>query len=65
MHDLWKKIVDQVTSGRWIMTAACSLVFIYCSVNKIIGPVEVKEIIMMVVIFYFQKQSDNGNPKQS
>jgi len=58
MHDIFKKMVDQIFSGRWILTVSCAVVFMYCAVFKVLGPVEVKEVIMMVVIFYFQKKDE-------
>ena len=50
--------MNKAMSGRWILTVVCSIVFLFSSVYKILPPVDVKEIIMMVVIFYFQKNGD-------
>ena len=63
MHDIWKKMVDQIFSGRWIITVSCAVVFMYCAVFGKLNPVDIKEIIMMVVVFYFTKKADNGPTK--
>jgi hypothetical protein len=52
----WK--MNKWLSGRWIFTVTCALAFIYCVVRKILPPIDIKEIIMLVVVFYFMK---NGN----
>jgi uncharacterized membrane protein len=55
--------MNKTLSGRWILTVVCGIVFLYCSVFKILSPVDVKEVIMMVVIFYFSKRGEDGSAK--
>jgi uncharacterized membrane protein HdeD (DUF308 family) len=56
--------MSKAMSGRWILTVVCAIVFLFCSVYKILSPVDTKEIIMMVVIFYFQKQATDKKEEQ-
>lgn len=53
--------MNKAMSGRWILTVVCAVVFLFCSVYKILSPVDIKEVILMVIIFYFQK---NGETKE-
>lgn len=52
---------NKCTSGRWLLTVTCAIVFLFVSVYKVLSPVDIKEIIMMVVIFYFSKQGEQPN----
>ena len=53
---MWVKFM----SGRWIFTVITALVFLYCTFAKILPPIDVKEIIMIVIVFYFQRP-DRGS----
>lgn len=59
MRELLKHILIKMSSGRWILTIACSVVFGYCSINKIIPVDATVSIITMVFVSYFQRQ-DRG-----
>jgi len=50
--------MNKAMSGKWILTVTCAVVFLFCAVYKILPPVDIKEIIMIVIVFYFQKNVD-------
>jgi len=50
--------ISKFTSGKWIFTVITALAFIYCVATKMLPPVDIKEIIMIVIVFYFQKPSN-------
>ena len=54
-------MIDKVTSGRWILTVICGLVFAYTSFNKIITPETIIAILTMVFVSYFQR-NDRSPP---
>jgi uncharacterized membrane protein len=56
--------MSKAMSGKWIFTVVCAVAFLYCAVWKIFSPVDTKEIIMIVVVFYFTKGKDVQPPKQ-
>lgn len=56
-------IFGKFASGRWIFTVICALAYIYCVVTKVLPPADIKEIIMIVIVFYFQRPDrTNGKP---
>jgi len=55
---------SKLLSGKWLLTVACAIVFMYCSFRSILPPSDIKEIIRDVVVFYFVvKGINNNNPK--
>ena len=58
--------MSKIMSGRWIFTVIAALVFLYCATTKYMSVVDVKEIVMIVIVFYFQRpdRGQNGTPKQ-
>lgn len=50
--------MNKAMSGKWLFTIACAAAFLYCAIWKIFSPVDTKEIIMIVVVFYFSKGKD-------
>ncbi len=65
MKEILKKIVDQFTSGRYILTIICGVVFAYCAWKRVLTAEAITAIISMVFISYFQRQDrGNGTPKQ-
>lgn len=52
--------MNKAMSGRWILTVTCAIVFLFCSIYKVLGPVDIKEIILMVIVFYFSKGQDQS-----
>ena len=63
----WDKLLSQITSGRFILTVICGVVFAYATIAKIIPPDAVISILTMVFISYFQrtdrKPEENGGVK--
>ena len=59
-------IFAKMSSGRWILTMTCAVVFLYGAVNKIIPADAVISIISMVFISYFNRPDrgkENGGQK--
>lgn len=54
----WTKLL----SGRFLFTVCCAVVFLHCSVAGVLSPAEIKEIIMLVIVFYFQKVQNVQKP---
>jgi hypothetical protein len=59
---MWEKIVCKVIGGRYVFTVFCAIAFLYCVINKVLAPADIKEIIMYVIIFYFATK-ERGQPK--
>lgn len=59
------KIIDhlarQISSGRWLVTMAASIVFVYTSCKGMLDPSDVKMIIGIIVTFYFTKSVEVEN----
>jgi hypothetical protein len=47
--------VSKLLSGRWLLTFVAAIVFLHCAITGVLSSVETKEILMMIVIFYFSK----------
>lgn len=60
-----EKILLKLTSGRWILTLACSGVFIYAAVTKSINDQAVAAIVTMVFQAYFNRTDRNITPEAS
>jgi len=62
---LKEHIVSKFTSGQWILTVTCGIVFAYVSIKKIIPADAVIAILSMVFISYFQRDrsKENGGVK--
>jgi len=57
------KILEKLTSGKFLLTIIAGLVFAYCSVKQIIPPDKTYDIISVIVVAYFMKGQNNGSPK--
>jgi len=55
-------MMDKLKSGRYILTVACALVFVFCSVTKRLEVDTVAMILVMVFTLYFTRDR-NGTPK--
>jgi hypothetical protein len=51
-------IVEKITSGKFLFTITCALVFAYLSVKGILPADKVYDIILIVVYAYFTKKSE-------
>ena len=56
------KIIEKLTSGKFLLTIIAGMVFAYCSVRQIIPPDKTYDIISVIVVAYFMK-GQNGVPK--
>jgi hypothetical protein len=54
---------NKAMSGRWLVTVSVAIVFVYCSVYKILSPSDIKEIIRDVILFYFVVKGVTDNTK--
>ena len=53
----WK---DKVTSGRRIWAAVGAVTFGYCAAAGVIEADDVVKVLLVIVMFYFQKDRSNG-----
>ena len=53
MHDILKKLITQITSGRWILTVICGLVFAFAVWKRILPGAATASIITSVFTAYF------------
>ena len=51
---------SKLLSGRWILTVAAAVVFIYASVTEYLSAGDVKMILGIVITFYFTKRPNTG-----
>ena len=56
------KIIEKLTSGKFLLTIIAGIVFAYCSIRQIIPPDKTYDIISVIVVAYFMK-GQNGVPK--
>ena len=55
MNKLYNKVIDKITSGRFIITVMLSAVYAYIAIKGQVTT-ELNATYMMVVAFYFTKQ---------
>ena len=48
--------LEKLLSGKFILTVFAGIVFLYCSCTNILEPVAIKEILLIVIISYFNRQ---------
>ena len=48
-------LTNKVLSGRWLLTLACSIVFVVTALTGALPPDDVKMILGIVITFYFTK----------
>lgn len=48
-------ILMKLSSGRWLVTVAAAIVFVYTAIKGILPPDDVKMILGIVITFYFTK----------
>jgi hypothetical protein len=60
---MWKMVMEKCLSGRFILTVASALVFVYCSSKGILKADTVATIISMVFTLYFSRSDRNNQPK--
>lgn len=51
------RVLDKVTSGRFLITIAAALVMVYACVSQPETIKEWKEVIVMVFMFYFNRNT--------
>jgi hypothetical protein len=57
----WQRVIEKLTSGRWLLTIACALVFAVCAIRGTIETDAVVALIGAVFVSYFQRNDRNGN----
>lgn len=60
MNEGMKKVIDQVTSGRWILTVICGFVFAFAVWKRILPDAATASIITSVFTSYFGRSDRNG-----
>ncbi len=55
LKEILTHLFTKMSSGRWILTVICGLVFAYTAINKIIPVDAVVSILTMVFVNYFNK----------
>jgi len=58
-----KRIIEKLTSGRFVLTVITGMVFAYAVKYKILNAETTAAIIVMVFINYFQKDKDKEEQK--
>jgi hypothetical protein len=48
--------MSKLLSGRWLLTVVAAGVFLYASIEGKLNPAEVKEILIIIILFYFNKE---------
>jgi hypothetical protein len=56
-------MIAKLLSGRWLLTIACAIVFVYASINKILEAQAVSAIIASVFQAYFSR-NDRQQPTE-
>lgn len=46
---------EKLMSGRFIFTVACAIVYVFCSLTKMLPPDKIMEVILVVVMAYFSR----------
>lgn len=62
-----REILSKMTSGRYILTLTCGVVFAYCAIKKTMPIDAVVSIVSMVFISYFNRPDrtkENGKEIQ-
>ena len=64
---MWKQLIDRIGnklfSGRYFLAVCAGIVFVYCSINKILDGAVVATIIVAVFKDYFsEKGNDDTRP---
>ncbi|MBM3701728.1 MAG: hypothetical protein FJW63_01845 [Actinobacteria bacterium] len=60
------KVMEKLTSGRFLFTLAAILVFTVLSIQKVLPLDKVQEVILIVIYAYFTRnrsEEKNGGPK--
>lgn len=60
---MWQKIIEKLTSGRFILTLIAGMVFAYCAVRGIITSDKTYDIISIIVVAYFMRSQNGTTPK--
>jgi len=57
----FERIIEKLTSGRFILTVVAGVVFLYCAITKSIEGATITAILMMIFKEYFDR-NDRGKP---
>lgn len=56
------RILNKITSGRFLLTAAVAILLLYIGVTQPGAFSEMKEIVLVVIYAYFNKQGNTEKP---
>ena len=59
--ELLERVIYKITSGRFIFTVVCAIVFAIGAIKGIIPVEKVQDILLIVITFYFSMNRPNGN----
>ena len=59
-----ERLIAKLTSGRFVLTFICGVVFWTCALNKLIPAEAVVSLLAMVFTAYFNKARTNGETKE-
>ena len=65
MKELLQAIAKKITSGKWILTVACAVAFLYCVWHKVLNEAAVTAIIISVFKDYFDKKGHDGDTSRT
>ena len=55
------RILNKLTSGRFILTLSCAIVFIYCVYTRQLEAATITAILLAVIKDYFNRDRNGGN----
>ena len=60
MKEILNHILSKVFSGKWLLTVACAIAFVWCVVNKQLEAAAIAAVVTSVFGAYFSKDNKNG-----
>ena len=60
MSTIVERIAAKLTSGQWLLTVSCAVVFAWCSVNGQIETQAITAILSSVFVAYFNRDRSSG-----
>jgi hypothetical protein len=61
--EILRILVSKVTSGRFLLTLVCAVVFLYASTHKILEAAAIATILVQVFTNYFDKEKGDKSGK--
>lgn len=57
------RIIEKVTSGQWALAVSGAFVFAWCAAQGVIDKETIKDILMLIFMFYFLKKRNGETTK--